>query len=138
MLTIWAAPSSFTSPTAKRRDMDPVRQKTFIDLLTASEKQYFGPEFGNRRLVLADLAADPKYHRRGAGRAMMDYGLALAKEHNVAITLTSSPLGRHLYTNVGFKELAYVDCGDEGSEERVGVWLMVWVPEGWKETTPHK
>jgi predicted N-acetyltransferase YhbS len=113
--------------------MDPVRQKIFIDTLTAAEKKYFGHELGKKRLVLADLSADPRYHRRGAGRALMQWGLEKAREHHVPITLTSSPLGRYLYTNVGFKELAYVDCGVEGVEERPGVWVMVWFPEGWEQ-----
>lgn len=118
--------------------MDPIRQKIFIETLTAAEKQYFGPEWGKKRLVLADLAADPKYHRRGAGKALMEWGLEKAREHHVPITLTSSPLGRYLYTHLAFKELEYVECGIEGEEERVGAWVMVWVPEGWeKESILH-
>jgi len=110
--------------------MDPRRQKIFIDALTAAEKKHFGPELGDLRLVLADMIVDPKYHRRGAGKALMQYGMQKAKEENLAITLTASPLGRLLYSSLGFKVLGYVECGLEEEEEKVGVHVMVWVPEG--------
>ncbi|OCK79305.1 hypothetical protein K432DRAFT_300159 [Lepidopterella palustris CBS 459.81] len=111
-------PASFSSPASGRRDMDPIRQKLFIETITAAEKQYFGHEWGKKRLVLADLAADPKYHRRGAGKALLQYG---------------SPMGRYLYTHLGFKELGYVDCGIKGEEKRIRTWIMVWLPEGWSK-----
>jgi GNAT superfamily N-acetyltransferase len=136
MLKLCVAPSGFSSPNSGRRDMDPHRQQLFIDAITAAEKHYLGPEWGNKRLELADCAADPKYHRRGAGKALLEYGLEKAGEANVPITLTASPMGRHLYLHLGFQELGFFDCGEEGQEEKVRTWVMVWTPEGWKKEAP--
>lgn len=113
--------------------MDSDRQKLFIDKLTAAEKQYFGPSLGLKRLELADCVADPKYHRRGAGKALIEWGQAMAREAHVPIQLTSSPMGASLYQKMGFRELAYVEClpaSDE--EERIGFGVMVWLPDGWE------
>lgn len=120
--------------------MNPRRQQIFIDAIIAAEKQYLGSEWGNKRLELADCAADPLYHRRGAGKALLEYGLEKAREANVPITLTASPMGRLLYLRLGFRELGFFDCGEEGEEgegkgeeEKVRTWVMVWTPEGWKK-----
>jgi GNAT superfamily N-acetyltransferase len=113
--------------------MSPLRQKLFIDAITAAEKHYLGPEWGSKRLELADCVADPKYQRRGAGKALLEWGLKKAREANVPVTLTASPMGRELYLHLGFRELGLFDCGVEGEEERVRTWVMVWVPEGWEE-----
>lgn len=111
--------------------MNPKRQQIFIDAITAAEKQHLGPEWGPKRLELADCAADPLYHRRGAGKALLEWGMEKAREENVPITLTASPMGRELYLRLGFRELDVFECGEEGGEERVRTWVMVWTPEGW-------
>jgi GNAT superfamily N-acetyltransferase len=126
-------PTGFSPPTSGRRDMDPTRQKIFIDAINEAEKRNFGAEWGPKRLELATMACNAKYHRRGAGKALMEYGLQQAREHNTPITLTASPLGRLMYKNLGFKDLDLVVCGEEGSEEKVSTWVMVWTPEGWTE-----
>jgi GNAT superfamily N-acetyltransferase len=107
--------------------MDPLRQKIFIDAITAAEKHHLGPQWGTTRLELADCAADPTYHRRGAGTTLLEYGIAKAREANVPITLTASPMGRQLYLRFGFKELGFFDCGEGDGVERVRTWVMVWV-----------
>jgi GNAT superfamily N-acetyltransferase len=130
--TEFAQPAS-GSASSVRRDRDEVRHRLFIDSLAAAEARYFGPEWGKKRLVLDDLVTDPRYLRRGAGKALVNWGLAKAREEQVPITLTSSPLGRNLYRYLGFEELAYVDCGVEDSGEKVAFSVMVWTPEGWKK-----
>jgi GNAT superfamily N-acetyltransferase len=115
--------------------MDPVRQKRFIDAITSAEKKYFGVEWGRKRLDVTDLVTDARYHRRGAGELLMRWGLEKAAEHHVPITLTASPLGRLLYTKLGFQELGYVDCEVEGDHEKAWTYAMIWVPKGWEKPT---
>lgn len=113
--------------------MDPTRQAQFISAITAAEKKYLGAQWGPKRLELADCAVDPVYQRRGAGRALVEWGLQMARRDNVPVTLTASPMGRALYLSLGFRELGRFDVG-EGEAwdgERVRTWVMVWVPEGW-------
>ncbi|QDS70377.1 hypothetical protein FKW77_009145 [Venturia effusa] len=124
-------PIGFSGPTSGRRDMNPHRQRLFITAITAAEKHNLGPEWGPKRLELADCATDPTYHRRGAGRALVEWGLARAKEANVPVSLTASPMGRELYLRLGFRELDFFECEDGEGEEVVRTWVMVWTPEGW-------
>ena len=113
--------------------MDPIRQDTFIKFIAMLEKKYCGLEWGDERLELANIVVHGQYHRRGVGKALMETGLKLARERNVAITLTAGPNGRSLYTSVGFKELGYDECSVPNEDEKIGVWTMIWTPEGWKK-----
>jgi GNAT superfamily N-acetyltransferase len=114
--------------------MDHVRQKVFIDAITAAEKRHFAsPEWGEVRMELADLACDPAYQRRGAGRALTEWGLREARGRKLPVMLTASPMGREVYRKLGFRDLEHLELGVEGEEERVGIWVMVWTPEGWEE-----
>lgn len=133
-LTISPAPPSWSPPTSTRRDMNPSRQAAFLSMLSAAECKYFGAEYGDRRLEVASMSVDPLYHRRGAGMALLQWGLDLAKRKKVCITLTASPMGKSLYWKCGFRELGYVSCGIEGEDERVGTTVMVWTPPGWTVT----
>jgi predicted N-acetyltransferase YhbS len=103
-----------------------------MDAITAAEKRIFGPEWGNLRMELADLACDPKFQRRGAGTVLTEWGLEKARVQGLPIMLTASPLGRKVYQKLGFRDLEYIECGVEGEEERAGAQVMVWTPEGWK------
>jgi GNAT superfamily N-acetyltransferase len=113
--------------------MDPLRQKLFIQALIEAERKYFGPEWGRKRLELASLVTDPRYHRLGAGKALTQWGLEKATECHVPITLTASPLGKRLYTHLGFQELGCVDCEVQGDKEKAWTYAMIWVPEGWEK-----
>jgi ribosomal protein S18 acetylase RimI-like enzyme len=125
--------TGFDSP-ENRRDMDPKRQQMFIDALAVAEERYFGPEWGPKRLEAVDIVVDPKYHRRGVGKVMTKWALDEATKHQAPVTLTASPLGKLLYSSVGFKDLGKVECevvGDDG--KKYWVYAMIWVPEGWKK-----
>jgi predicted N-acetyltransferase YhbS len=113
--------------------MNPQRQKLFVDAIVAAEKRHFGPEWGKARIELADLACDPAYQRRGAGTSLTEWGLRKAKKQGLPVMLTASPLGRLIYKKLGFRDLEYLECGVEGEEEKVGTWVMVWTPEGWRK-----
>jgi ribosomal protein S18 acetylase RimI-like enzyme len=122
--------SGIDRPEDQKRDMDPVRQKKFVDAVIAAETKYFGP-LGDIRLEAVDIVVHPKYHRRGIGKALMNWGMDLATEKKVPITLTASPMGKLLYSYMGFKELGVVDCevaGDDG--KKAWTYAMIWMPKG--------
>ena len=66
------------------------------------------------------------YQKRGAGTQHCQWGMKLAKEHKVPITLFCSPLGQKLYTHLGFVLLATVTVQVEGEEEKASVGVMVY------------
>jgi hypothetical protein len=55
----------------------------------------------------------------------------------VPITLTASPMGKLLYSHVGFKELGVVDCEVEGDDgTKAWNYAMMWTPfhpKGWNK-----
>jgi GNAT superfamily N-acetyltransferase len=53
--------------------------------------------------VLNILATDPAYMRRGAGAALVAWGLAIADKEKVPVWLESSPFGWPLYQRLGFE-----------------------------------
>jgi predicted N-acetyltransferase YhbS len=102
----------------------------FTDAIIAAEHKHFGREWGNKRIELLGIAADPRYHRRGVGKALMKWGLGEATKQNIPIILTAGPLGTLLYTSVGFKELGRLDCDIEVDQKKSPSLAMIWVPEG--------
>jgi predicted N-acetyltransferase YhbS len=133
MLNLYLVPRGFV-PASARRDMDPARQKKFFDAVAAAEKKYFGPEWGKKRLQVVSIATNAEYQGRGAGRALMQWGLDHATELNIPIILTASPLGKILYGNLGFQELGKVECEVEGDNgEKAWTVAMIWVPDGWEK-----
>ncbi|KIW09096.1 uncharacterized protein PV09_00041 [Verruconis gallopava] len=123
-------PPGFSAVDSPRRDMDPTRQAEFIDAITAAERRCFGPQWGQHRMELADLACHPAFQRRGAATALTRWGMAKASLQGVPVMLTASPMGRKVYLNLGFRELDYFEVG--GGIERIGTWVMVWTPDGWE------
>ena len=70
------------------------------------------------------LATDPKHHRRGAGKMLMQYIVKKADELGLKATIEGSPEGVRLYSSVGFVQvdefwvdiLRFADGGDKGEE----------------------
>jgi len=55
-------------------------------------------------LELAALAVDPKFHRRGIGGMMLQWGIDAAKKEQVPVVLEATPAGTQLYRRFGFQE----------------------------------
>ncbi|TLD33815.1 hypothetical protein PspLS_00968 [Pyricularia sp. CBS 133598] len=60
---------------------------------------------GQRHLHLGILACSPKYHRLGAGGALLRRGFELADAEGLPTFLESSPEGYNLYKRNGFEDL---------------------------------
>ena len=94
------------------RSHSPARIATFRNAV-ASERPFVRiPAYWH----LQTLAVSPDYQRRGVGRCLLEWGLEMAREEGVSVTVESSDVGRQLYAKNGFK---VVD------------WLGLGVEEGW-------
>ena len=79
-------------------------------------------------MYLSALCVDPAYQGRGVGRALIQWGLDLAKKDGLGISLMASPDGyKGLYSKVGFRvafRTKAIVPGDDAYDEFPG---MYWV-----------
>ncbi|KAJ2992466.1 hypothetical protein NUW58_g2159 [Xylaria curta] len=50
-----------------------------------------------------DIGVDPKFQRRGVARKLMTWGIEKSKEENLPVFLSSTPAGKPLYLDLGFR-----------------------------------
>ena len=99
--------------------------KAFFETLVKARKEWFGDEYGTKQLQLRILGTHPDYQRRGAATQHCQWGMKLAKEQKVPITLFSSHSGQKLYSNIGFDRLATITVQVEGEEEKLSIGAMI-------------
>ena len=109
-----------------RRDADFERMKVYANTIAPAKKKWFDDVYGARRLHLRILGTHPDYQGRGAATQHCRWGMELAREHKVPITLLSGPMGQRLYSHLGFLILASVTVQVEGEEEKMSIGLMVY------------
>jgi len=85
-----------------RRDGDPRRMQAWTAITAKSKAEVFDSVFGPRHIHLQILATHPNYQRRGAGRALCEWGARFAERIAAPITVFASPIGSLLYRNAGF------------------------------------
>lgn len=100
--------------------------KAFTETMAKAKKKWFDDEYGTKKLHLRILATHPDYQRRGAGIQHCNWGMKLAKEQKVPVTLFSSPLGQKLYSHIGFDLLATTTVQVEGEEEKLFIGAMIY------------
>ena len=104
----------YPAPQPQRRDMNRSRHEAFFSAVNEGKVKHFDSRFGERQLYLSALCVDPAYQGRGVGKALIRWGINLAKKEKLGITLMASPEGyKGLYSRVGFK---------------VGFWTIAQVP----------
>lgn len=63
------------------------------------------------------MVTHPDYWRRGAGHPLVEQGVKLATEKEVAIVMFSNPTGKALYDTFRFRELGTVHVQVNGEKE---------------------
>jgi ribosomal protein S18 acetylase RimI-like enzyme len=109
---------------ATRKDMDPVRQKAFRDSGADAEK-YFA-KYGNDRITLQILGTHPDHWRRGYATSLCRYGMRIAAEDGLAVTLVAGQTGLGLYRHLNFTSLSILVKQVPGEKERVISEAMVY------------
>ena len=59
----------------------------------------------DNHIWLTMLGVDPRFHRRGVGKRLLQWGMSRADEEAVQMGLIASPAGRKLYESVGFQDV---------------------------------
>ncbi|KAI0414030.1 acyl-CoA N-acyltransferase [Xylaria grammica] len=94
--------------------------------------------FGKQKhIYLPTIAVHPDYQRRGAGRLLMQWGIAVAESLGLPIYLESTGPGNSLYQAMGFDKLTHAQIIHKaevtGSLEDTEIPLMVRMPSKAKE-----
>ena len=100
--------------------------EAFTKALMKARQTYFDDEYGDSRVHLRLLGTHPDYQRRGAATQLCQWGMTLARERNMAVTLFASPVGQQLYTHLGFKLVGTVTVHVEGEEEKLSIAVMLF------------
>ncbi|KAI0156528.1 acyl-CoA N-acyltransferase [Xylariaceae sp. FL1272] len=78
------------------------------DMDAAKERLFLGP-YGDAQVFLGLLACHPDYQRRGAGKALLSWGVEKARSESKTVTLFATPTGSHLYRSLGFRDAETFD-----------------------------
>lgn len=108
-----------------RRDINLEHIKAAEVAVDAAKKKYFA-NLGPERIHLRVLAVRPDFQRRGAGAALCKRVIERAREQKRSVTLIASPMGRPLYSSVGFSYEGTVTIQTEGEEEKLSVGAMLF------------
>lgn len=109
-----------------RRDANFEHMAAFGSTTRAARETYFNSVYQSRQLHLRILATLPEFQRKGAGTALCRWGIERAKQHQVPVTLLSSPLGHALYSSLGFTDIATITVQVKEEEEKLSIRVMVY------------
>lgn len=98
--------------------------EAFTTALMEAKQTYFDGVYGDSQIHLRIRGTHPDYQRRGAATQHCQWGMTLARERNLAVTLFSSPMGQLVYTHLGFKLVGTVIVQVEGEEEKLSIGAM--------------
>jgi hypothetical protein len=117
-----------STPAFNRRDANQSRLKAWNETMLAAKQSLFNARFGQQYFQLQILATHPQYHRLGAGTALCNWGLKMARLENLGVAVFGSPMGRELYSRLGFKMVAIVKIQTQDDDEALSLAAMVYYP----------
>ncbi|KAK1827037.1 putative N-acetyltransferase ycf52-like protein [Podospora conica] len=109
------------------------RQNVFRQTCAASKRDLFDSRYPRGHVFLKILLCHPSYQRRGAGRALTEWGIDEARRRRLNTTVFASPMGFELYRKLGFREIGRFKVQLEGEDVFLEIPAMVLRPEA--ETT---
>ena len=112
-----------------RDDADPERMKAWTETMCQARAQIFDAQFGRNYFQLQILATRPEFQRQGAATELCLWGIEVARCTGFAIAVFASPMGRKLYSRLGFKWCDSVRIRARGEAEEIEVAAMVYRPE---------
>ncbi len=113
---------------ANRRDVDANRQAAFRAAGSEQKERQIDSIYGDSQLHLQILGVHPDHWRRKIGTQLVRWGMEKATRENIPLTVVAGPLGLHLYSDLGFKNLGEYITQVPGEEEKVSSDAMVYEP----------
>jgi len=110
------------------KDQNPAHVAAFFAALAECKKKYFDP-FGSEKIALQILGTLPEFRRHGFATSLVRWGMERAASDNVVFTLSASPQGSRLYTQLGFRDLGTQIMQAPGEEEFLVINAMVYEPK---------
>lgn len=105
------------------------RMDAFKSACARNKASFFDATYGKRgHVMLKILLCHPDYQRRGAGRALTEWGIREARRLGLYTTVFASPMGLGLYKKLGFKEKGRFKVQLEGDEEYLEIPALVLRP----------
>lgn len=92
--------------------------------------QIFFGQYGKKQIHLWLLCTHPAFRRRGAATRLCRWGLNYASQHVLQTTVLASPMGKHLYQELGFdlRDSFFVGAADE-KDQRLTIWALEYLLE---------
>lgn len=121
--------ASMAGDCSKRPDRDAKRVAAFNQTIRAYARDHFVKRFEEKHLYLGTLATHPDYQRRGAGSMLLQYGLNVAEEESLGLSLFASPMGHPVYAAKGYNVTDVLKIQVEGEDEwveEVAMWNDQW------------
>lgn len=109
-----------------RRDGDQGRMQAWNNILREAKTRHFERQYGSHQIQLQILATHPEFQRLGAGSRLVDEGIRLANASDKTISVFASPMGKRLYSSLGFIPIASIIVQAENDSEFVTVEAMVY------------
>lgn len=82
------------------------------------------------RLEISTMVVHPAYWQRGHASELTRWCTALAEVDHTGIGVSATPMGRKLFSHMGFKEKEVVDIeGYSGHPESISLWIGVRDPD---------
>jgi GNAT superfamily N-acetyltransferase len=111
---------------AMRRDGNEQRIRAWADSMPKAKARLFDSAFRDRYFQLQILATHPDFQRQGAGSALCAWGLRESQLRGLAVAVFASPMGRLLYSHLGFTKVGCARISVPGETEHVEVAAMVY------------
>lgn len=101
------------------------RQNIFREACASSKRDLFDAQYPRGHVFLKILLCHPAYQRRGAGRALTEWGITEARRLGLNTTVFASPMGYELYKKLGFRELGRFRVQLDGEDDFLEIPAMV-------------
>ncbi|KAK4656465.1 hypothetical protein QC762_310520 [Podospora pseudocomata] len=104
------------------------RMDAFKSACVRYKASFFDAKYKRGHVMLRILLCHPDYQRRGAGKALTEWGIQEAQRLGLYTTVFASPMGLRLYTKLGFTEIGRFRVEVEGDEEHLEIPALVLSP----------
>jgi GNAT superfamily N-acetyltransferase len=112
-----------------RKDANLKRMAAFRDAGSKGNELFFNDAYGDDQIHLRILGTHPDYMRRGFGSTLTKWGMSMAKDESLVVSLMAGPMGSLLYSHLGFRSLGKVVVQVPEEVEKVYLEPMVFETE---------